>query len=52
MLGLVPGCNDAFIMVTFYMSGIVTFGALVSVMVATFGDEAFGCSSPHRATPP
>jgi len=41
VLGLVPGCNDAFIMVTFYMSGIVTFGALVSVMVATFGDEAF-----------
>jgi len=41
VLGLIPGCNDAFIMVTFYISGIVTFGALVSVMVATFGDEAF-----------
>lgn len=41
VLGLVPGCNDAFVMVTFYISGIVTFGALVSVMAATFGDEAF-----------
>jgi hypothetical protein len=41
VLGLIPGCNDAFIVVTLYISGIVSFGALVTVMVTTFGDEGF-----------
>ena len=41
ILGLIPGCNDAFVVVTLYISGIVTFGALVTVMISTFGDEAF-----------
>lgn len=41
VLGLIPGCNDAFVVVTMYISGIVSFGALVTVMITTFGDEAF-----------
>lgn len=41
LLGLIPGCNDAFVVVTMYISGIVSFGALVTVMITTFGDEAF-----------
>jgi len=41
LLGLIPGCNDAFVVVTLYISGIVSFGALVAVMISTFGDEAF-----------
>ena len=41
LLGAVPGCMDAFLVVSLYMHGLVGFGALVAVMLSTAGDEAF-----------
>ncbi|RLA77162.1 MAG: hypothetical protein DRG30_00950 [Epsilonproteobacteria bacterium] len=40
-LGVMPGCLGAFTVVSLYSHGVVTFGALVAVMIATSGDEAF-----------
>ncbi len=40
-LGVVPGCVDAFFIVSLYVHGLVGFGALVAVMIATAGDGAF-----------
>ena len=41
LLGAVPGCMDAFLVVSLYMHGLVGFGALAAVMLSTAGDEAF-----------
>ena len=41
LLGVTPGCFGAFFIVSSYTHGIVGFGALVAVMIATAGDEAF-----------
>jgi len=41
LLGAVPGCVDAFFIVSLYAHGLVGFGALAAVMLATAGDEAF-----------
>jgi len=41
LLGAVPGCIDAFLIVSLYLHGVVGFGALVAVMLSTAGDEAF-----------
>ncbi len=41
LLGAVPGCMDAFLIVSLYIHGFVGFGALVAVMLSTAGDEAF-----------
>ena len=41
LLGVVPGCMDAFLIVSLYIHGLVGFGALVAVMLSTAGDEAF-----------
>ena len=40
-LGSTPGCLGAFLNVSFYVHGLVSFGAMVGGMIATFGDEAF-----------
>lgn len=40
-LGVMPGCLGAFTVVSLYSHRVVTFGALVAVMIATSGDEAF-----------
>ena len=40
-LGAVPGCLGAFTAVSLYSHGIMSFGALVTTMIATSGDEAF-----------
>jgi len=40
-LGIVPGCITAFLVTSLYKAGIVGFGALAAVMLATAGDEAF-----------
>ena len=51
VLGAVPGCLGSFAMVSVYSHGVVSFGALVSTMIATSGDEAFVMLSlfPARA---
>lgn len=41
LLGAIPGCMDAFFVVSLYSHGVVGFGALVAVMLSTAGDEAF-----------
>ena len=41
LLGAIPGCTDAFFIVSLYVHGMVGFGALVAVMLSTAGDEAF-----------
>lgn len=40
-LGVTPGCLGAFLNVSFYIHGLLTFGAMVGGMMATSGDEAF-----------
>ncbi len=41
LLGAIPGCIDAFFIVSLYSHGLVGFGALAAVMLSTAGDEAF-----------
>lgn len=41
LLGATPGCLGAFMNVTLYIHGFLTFGAVVAGMIATSGDEAF-----------
>lgn len=40
-LGTTPGCLGAFLNVSFYVHGLISFGALLGGMIATSGDEAF-----------
>ncbi len=40
-LGALPGCGGAIIVVTQFTKGHATFGAFISVLVATMGDAAF-----------
>ncbi|MCD6432629.1 MAG: arsenic efflux protein [Sulfurimonas sp.] len=40
-LGVIPGCLGAFTVVSLYSHRMLSFGALVGVMIATSGDEAF-----------
>lgn len=50
-LGATPGCLGSFMNVTFYIHGLITFGAIVGGMIATSGDEAFIMLAmfPHKA---
>ena len=41
MLGAIPGCGGAVIVVTQYIQGKISFGSLVAVLTATMGDAAF-----------
>jgi hypothetical protein len=41
LLGATPGCLGAFMNVSFYIHGFISFGAIVAGMIATSGDEAF-----------
>jgi hypothetical protein len=40
-LGSTPGCLGAFMDVTLYVHGMISFGAVTGGMIATSGDEAF-----------
>jgi len=40
-LGTLPGCMGGFASVSLYTHGIISFGALVAMMIASSGDEAF-----------
>jgi len=39
--GATPGCLGAFMDVSLYVHGLISFGALTGAMIATSGDEAF-----------
>ncbi|HPV88305.1 MAG TPA: putative manganese transporter [Bacteroidales bacterium] len=41
LLGIIPGCSGGFVVVSLYAHNLVSFGALVAMMIATVGDEAF-----------
>lgn len=41
LLGSIPGCIGGFASVSLYTHGMLSFGALVAMMIATSGDEAF-----------
>ncbi len=41
LFGSFPGCIGTFVVDSFYMSGIIGFGAINSALIATSGDEAF-----------
>ena len=41
ILGVIPGCLGAFTIVALFSHRLVSFGALVTTMIATSGDEAF-----------
>jgi hypothetical protein len=41
LLGLIPGCIGGFALVSLFTHRIVSFGALVAMMIAATGDEAF-----------
>ncbi len=40
-LGATPGCLGAFMDVSLYIHGFLSFGAIVGAMIATSGDESF-----------
>lgn len=41
LLGWIPGCMGGYATVSLYTHGMMSFGALVAMMIATSGDEAF-----------
>lgn len=41
VMGIIPGCLGTFAFVSLYIHGAARFSALVTVMLASFGDEAF-----------
>lgn len=41
LLGIIPGCLGAFVVVGMYTHRLFSMGALVAAMIATSGDEAF-----------
>lgn len=40
-LGSIPGCMGGFASVSLYTHGMISFGALVAMMIASSGDESF-----------
>ena len=41
LLGVLPGCVGGFATVSMYSHGMISFGALIAMMIASSGDEAF-----------
>ncbi len=41
LLGSIPGCMGGFAVVSLYTHHLISFGALVAMMIASSGDEAF-----------
>lgn len=41
LLGMMPGCGGAILVVTGYASGQLSYGALIATLTATMGDAAF-----------
>ena len=40
-LGIIPGCMGGFVAVSMYSHKLLSFGALIAMMIASSGDEAF-----------
>lgn len=41
LLGVLPGCVGGFACVSLYSHGMISFGALIAMLIASSGDEAF-----------
>ena len=41
LLGWIPGCMGGFASVSLFSHGMISFGALVAMLIATMGDESF-----------
>lgn len=41
VMGVLPGCGGAIIVITQFVAGRISFGAVVAVLTATMGDAAF-----------
>ena len=41
LMGALPGCGGAIVVITQYVRGQLSFGAVVAVLTATMGDAAF-----------
>jgi hypothetical protein len=41
LMGAIPGCLGAFVVVAMYSHRMLTLGAVVAAMIATAGDESF-----------
>ncbi len=50
LLGALPGCGGAIVVVTQYTRGYITFGGFVAVLVSTMGDAAFLLIAKEPAT--
>ena len=50
VLGMLPGCGGAIIVVTLYVRGGISFGALVAALTSTMGDAAFVLIAQQPAT--
>ena len=50
LLGALPGCGGAIIVVTRYVSGHLSFGAVLATLTATMGDAAFLLLAKEPAT--
>ena len=51
LLGAIPGCMGGFATISLYTHRMLSFGALVAMMIASSGDEAFTMlvAFPHKA---
>jgi hypothetical protein len=41
LMGITPGCGGAIVMMPMYARGYVTYGTVISTLIATLGDAAF-----------
>ncbi len=41
VMGITPGCGGAIVMMPLYARGYVTYGTVISTLIATLGDSAF-----------
>ncbi|MBC88342.1 MAG: hypothetical protein CMB12_03560 [Euryarchaeota archaeon] len=41
IMGITPGCGGAIVMMPLYARGYVTYGTVISTLIATLGDSAF-----------
>lgn len=50
LMGALPGCGGAIIVITHYVTGRLSFGAMVAVLTSTMGDAAFLLLAKEPAT--
>lgn len=50
VMGALPGCGGAIIVITQFVQGKFSFGAVVAVLTATMGDAAFLLLAAHPST--